>query len=253
MGVFDGNERPVVVGHRGLRHPELEENTPAAFAAAHAAGAQWVELDVRRSADGRLVLYHDGWTPDGVPVVDRPAAALADHGLWTLERVLPALPEGMGVNVEVKNFPGEPDYDPEDAIVPIVCEVVADHVGTRPLLLSSFNPLTVAGLARGLPDVPAGLIHYSTVAVSMAVPMAVEQGAVAVCSRVEAKGLDPEGVAVAHRAGLEVMVWTVNDPEVARRLAAAGVQALCTDDPATIRDALEADAAEPASRGRTTP
>lgn len=240
MAVFGRGDRPVVVGHRGLRAPDLMENTPAAFVAARAAGARWVELDVRRSADDRLVLYHDGWTPDGVPVVDRTAATLAEHGLWTLDDVLSELPADLGLNIEVKNLPGEPDYDPTDAIVGQVRDAVAPGAGERPLLLSSFNPLTVAELVRALPDIPVGLIHFDTIALPMAVPMACEQGAVAVCSRIGSKGLDAAGIATAHAAGLEVMVWTVNDPGVAGELAAAGVEALCTDDPVAILAALDA-------------
>lgn len=240
MTVFSRAGHPVVVGHRGVRRPELVENTPAAFAAASAEGATWVELDARRSADGVAVVYHDGCTPDGIAVVQRTAGELAASGIHALAGVLAGLPPGLGVNIEVKNLPGEPDYDPEDTFVEVVAEVVGATAGARPLLMSSFNPLTVGALVAALPAVPAGLIHYEGIAVEAAVELALEFGAVALASRLGAEGLDATGIGQAHDAGLEVMAWTVNDVGVARDLAEAAVDAICTDDPATLRAALEA-------------
>lgn len=240
MPVFGGiSALPVVIGHRGLRRPGIAENTPTAFAAAFEEGAEWVELDARRSADGVPVVYHDGWTADRTPIVSRTAAELKSAGIFALADVLDALPAGLGVNIEVKNLPGEPDYDPDDAIAEMVAGVMADRQ-PRPVLLSSFNPLTVAALVRSRPDLPAGLIHYEGIAVADAIPLALEFGAVALASRIGAAGLDEPGIGAAHAAGLEVMVWTVNDLAEATRLAAAGVEALCTDDPAALIAGLAA-------------
>ena len=239
MGPFPTDPgRPVVVGHRGVRDGRVRENTPAAFAAAHAAGAHWVELDARRAADGVVVVYQDGWCPAGVPVVERTAESLSLLGICTLEEVLQAMPAGLGVDVEVKNLPGEPDYDPDDAVVPAIAEVVRPITGERPVLVSSFNPLTVAELVRTLPDVPAGLVHFDSLAVTAAVPIAVEQGAAAVCSRIGAPNLDADGIAAAHAAGLGLLVWTVNDLVAAAQLAIAGADAICTDDPGALAAAL---------------
>jgi glycerophosphoryl diester phosphodiesterase len=229
--------RPLVVGHRGMRGRRVRENTPEAFAAAAAAGAHWVELDARRCADG-VVVYHDGWCPDGVPVIDRTVDALAALGICTLDEVLPALPAGLGVDLEVKNLPGEPDYDPHDTLVGAVAEVVRAAVGDRPLLVSSFNPLTVAALVRTLPDVPAGLVHFDSLSVTAALPIAVEQGAVALCSRIGSPDLDAAGIAAVHDAGLGLLVWTVNNLVHAAQLAIDGADAICTDDPGALVAAL---------------
>lgn len=239
MGPFPNRAgRPLVVGHRGLRDGGVRENTPEAFAAAHRAGAEWVELDARRSADGVPVVYHDGWCPDGVPVVDRTADALKGLGICTLEEVLDALPHGMGVDLEVKNLPGEPDYNPTDAVVGAVAEVVGPRQGQRPILVSSFNPMTVAELVRTLPDLPAGLVHFDSLAVTAALPIALEQGAAALCPRIGAADLDADGIAAVHAAGLGVLVWTVNDLVQAAQLAIDGVDAICTDDPGALAAAL---------------
>lgn len=239
MGPFANQAgQPVVVGHRGVRGTAARENTPEAFAAAHAAGAEWVELDARRSADGVVVVYHDGWSADGVPVVNRTADALAVQGIRTLDEVLRTLPAGLGVDLEVKNLPGEPDYDPGDAVVDAVAEVLRAMDGDRPLLVSSFNPLTVAALGRALPDIPAGLVHFDSLSVMTALSIALEQGAAALCSRVGAPDLDSDGITAVHAAGLGVLAWTVNNLVQAAQLAIAGADAICTDDPGALVAAL---------------
>ena len=241
MAVFEGfGAPPVVVGHRGVRRLDIAENTPPAFTAAAAEGARWVELDARRSADGVPVVYHNGWTADGVAVVERTAAELSGVGVHSLADIFDALPPTMGVNVEVKNLPGEPDYDPDDQIVDAVAAVMESFQGGRAVFYSSFNPLTVEALLRRLPDAHVGLIHYEGIAVADAIPLALEAGATVLSSNVAATGLDADGIAQAHEAGLSVMVWTVNDVDVAHALAAAGVDAICTDAPGAILEGFAA-------------
>lgn len=235
MRPFAESQQPLVVSHRGVRRPGVRENTPAALAAAAAAGADWVELDVRRSADGVAVVAHDAHTRDGVPIVMRDAAALADVGVSRLVEALAVLPARVGVDVEVKNLPGEPDFDESNAVAHIVAATVRPHVGSRPLAMTSFNPLTVAALAAALPELPAGLVHSRSLRVTAALAIAAEHGAQLLCPEVGSLGLDPGTVGAVHDAGMALLVWTVNDAEQALALAAAGVDALCTDDPAALR------------------
>ena len=230
--------RPVVMGHRGAPR-RAPENTPASFAAAADEGASWVELDARRAADGTVVLSHEPTTPDGVAIVERDAEELAAVGVHRLDAVLDGLPAGLGVDVEIKNLPGEPDYDPDEQVVPLVAAVLGPRLGTRPLCVSSFNPATVAATIAELPDVHAGLVTMDTIAVDAAAEVALEVGARLLGPHVDCDGLDAGTVAAVHDEGLEVLVWTVNDPGRARALASAGVDALCTDDPAGILAALE--------------
>lgn len=239
MGPFSNQPgRPLVVGHRGVRGQTVRENTPEAFLTAFRAGAEWVELDARRSADDVAVVHHDGWAPDGVPIIRRSADELRGLGICTLDEVLTALPAELGVDLEVKNLPGEPDYDPDDAVVGIVAEVLRSRAADRPMIVSSFNPLTVAALVRDVPDIPAGLVHFDSLPVTAALSIAVEQGAAALCPRIGAPELDADGVAAVHAAGLGVLVWTVNDLVQAAQLALAGVDAICTDDPGALANAL---------------
>ena len=228
---------PAVVGHRGAPLVAAE-NTPVAFAAAAAAGAGWVELDARRSRDGTVVVHHDACTADGTPVVDQDAGRLRARGVWTLAAVLDRLPPGLGVDVEVKNFPGEPDHDDEHRLAALVADVLRAAAGGRPRLTSSFNPLTVAALAAGMPGVPAGLVHGPGLRLDAAAEIGREFGATVVCPHVDAPALDALTVAAVRAAGMAVMVWPVDDPVRAVELAAVGVDALCTNDPAELVQAL---------------
>lgn len=226
-------ERPAVVGHRGA--PRVApENTPASFAAACAAGATWVELDVRRCAAGGLVVHHDARTPDGRPVVEQTADDLAAQGIWGFEAVLAALPPGAGVDVEVKNVPGEPDFDADERVARRVAALLHERLDERPWMTSSFTPSTVAVLAAALPEVPAGLVHYAGLGLAQARDIARAHGAQVLCPQVGAPGLDGPGIALLHEAGLPVLVWTVDDEDEAGRLVAAGADALCTNEPARM-------------------
>jgi glycerophosphoryl diester phosphodiesterase len=228
---------PAIMGHRGAPSRALE-NTPDSFALAAREGAEWVELDVRRCRDATLIVHHDPRTRDGVPLLELDEMTLAKQGVWTLDKVLARLPPGLGLNIEIKNAPGEPDYDDEQKIVSLLTELLEPVVGQRPLLASSFNPRTVEALAAGPAGVPAGLLHGPAIRVNAAIEFALQLGASVLCSHHDAESLDGKTVSAAHKAGLAVMVWVVDDPADAVRLADAGVDALCTNDPERLVCAL---------------
>lgn len=235
MSPFGNPSSPVIVGHRGapLVAPE---NTPASFAAAHEAGAAWVELDARRSADGVVVVHHDAWTAGGPALVEMAWSALRVQGISSLEDVLAELPAGLGIDVECKNLPGEPDHDEDDVLVRLVADLL--NGVERPVMASSFNPLTVAALRASLPDVPAGLLTSHRQPPEGGLEIAAEVDAQVYCPHVDTPGLDAAAVQAAHAADLAVLVWTVDDPVRAVTLAGAGVDALCTNDPSGLVRAL---------------
>ena len=228
---------PAIVGHRGA--PRLApENTSAGFRAAAESGATWVELDARRTADDRLVVVHDPVTADGVPVVHCTLQEALAAGLESLEDVLAGLPAGLGADIELKNLPGEPDYDEEQRLAALVAQTLAPLMGSRPLVASSFHPLALGEMRRRLPELPLGLLTVPTLGLSSGIDLALEFGADAVFPHVTAPDLSPALIREAHERGLAVMVWTVDEPAEARRLAEAGVDALCTNDPAGLIAAL---------------
>src|SRR3954465_3236369 len=103
-----------IFAHRGAS-ARYTENTVMAFQGARDLGADWVELDVRRTADGALAVHHDAHLADGRAIVELAAAALPPHVPLLAEALAACAP--MGVNVEIKNWPADVDFDVSATIV----------------------------------------------------------------------------------------------------------------------------------------
>ena len=111
---------PAVWAHRGAS-ASYPENTLEAFAAAVAMGADGIELDVRRTADGVLAVHHDAALADGRSIF-RFNASVLPSTVPMLDAALDVC-ASVTVNIEIKNVPVDPDYDPD--------ETVAAGVGPR--------------------------------------------------------------------------------------------------------------------------
>ena len=106
-------KRPLVIAHRGASS-DFPENSLEAFSGAFEQGADWIELDVRRSKDGVLVVHHDAHLSDGRLIRDLDSNLLPEE-VPSLAEAFEAS-ENMGVNVEIKHLPGEPDFEEVDII-----------------------------------------------------------------------------------------------------------------------------------------
>jgi glycerophosphoryl diester phosphodiesterase len=213
----------------------------AAFRRARDLGADGVELDVRRCADDGLVVHHDA-TARGVGLLaDAPLAAVRARRpeIPTLEEALDAC-VGMLVNVEVKNLPGDPDFDRDDRIVGLLAEALARRGHADAVLVSSFNLVTIDRF-RAVPGAaPTGLLTLRGFAPLAAVTLAADRGHGALHPNVWAlPGAVAGAVAAkAHELGLALNVWTVNRTPTVRRLARVGVDAVVTDVPDRVLAAL---------------
>lgn len=198
-----------IFGHRGASADALE-NTLAAFLLAAEQGADGIELDVRLTTDQQLLVVHD-------PI----SGTRADYpGQPTLDDVFATVGERFAcINVELK--------ESGNGLEARVLECIARHGTTERVLLSSFLPaalqkspgLLCARLFSGsLPDDwdnwPVLHPHYSLVT--------------------------EETMALWRGAGKQVNVWTVNNPDEMRRLAALGVDGIITDVPALARQLFSA-------------
>ena len=149
---------PRVLAHRGANRV-APENTLEAFVAAGALGADGVELDVHRTADRALVVHHDADARGLGVLAERPEAEIraARPEIPTLEEALDAC-TGMLVNTEVKNMPGDADYDPEDGVAAAVVELLVLRDRRDDVLVSSFN-LESADRVRALDrSIPTGFL-----------------------------------------------------------------------------------------------
>ena len=215
-----------VVAHRGLHRTE-RENTVAAFAAALAAGADGVELDVRACADGALVVHHDPEI-DGLAIVDQPSVALPAHVARLSDALLAC--GGLAVNVEIKSD-AYGAKDPRRA--PFIERVVAqvDALGlASSVLYSSFDVSTCRYLREVAPASPVGLLLDWTDDPRSALSGAVAAGYAALHPYFGT--VTPEVVADVRAAGLALNVWTPNERDDLARLLDWGVDAVITDDPA---------------------
>jgi len=232
---------PRVLAHRGAT-AVAPENTLEAFVAASALGADGVELDVHRTADGGLVVHHDAAARGLGVLAERTQAEIraASPEIPTLDEALSAC-AGMLVNIEVKNLPGDADYDPAEGVAAGVVELLASRGGRDDVLVSSFN-LESVDRVRELDDtLPTGFLVLVGMDPVDAVDVAHTHGHGAVNPDVRALVGDAAAatIARAHELGMTVNVWTVNDEHEMRRLTAAGVDAVITDVPDVARRVLD--------------
>lgn len=217
----------IVLAHRGASRRE-RENTLAAFRAARDLGAPWIELDVRLAVDGALVVHHDPAYPDGRPVSGTCGDQRPDH-VPVLRDALAAC-EGMEVNVEIKNSPGEVGYDSDAAVVAPTVAVIAGAGWRERVLVSCFDRPTLDAVRRADPGLATALLTSQ-------LPAARHRW----LAGLAADGhraihpwwplADAAMIAAAHAAGLAVNVWTCDDPDAIGRLVAWGVDGICTNVP----------------------
>lgn len=222
-----------IYAHRGASAAE-PENTIAAFRRAALMGADGVELDVRRSADGALVVHHDAHLGDGRAIVELGAADLP-AGVPLLDAALDAC-RGLVVNVEIKNLQGDPDFDPDDSLVPSVLAACTGHE----VLVSSFNLRTIDRVL----EASGGAVPTAFLAM---VPPDREVAARLVdrCRRHGHRvlhphhaGVTPHLVDLCRAQGMALNTWTVDDPDRMRALADLGVDGIVTNVPDVARSAL---------------
>ena len=126
-----------IFGH-GTLEPGNLINSRASFRALAAAGFDGIELDVRRTADDGLVVIHDAAYGDGRPV-DETMFDERPEAVATLAEALD-LCAGMVVNIELKNYPGDPAFDPHEEIAALTVELLHHRRRRRDnVIVSSFG------------------------------------------------------------------------------------------------------------------
>jgi glycerophosphoryl diester phosphodiesterase len=213
-----------VIAHRGGPAPGVRENSLAAFAAAVDAGADLVELDVRRTGDGQLVVHHDA-DVGGVPVAQASLADLraAGDGPDLLADVIALLAGRIGLDVELK----EPGYEAE------VLAALAPAVAAEPpLIVTSFVDGALTAAREAAPAVATGLLVAGTRRLDRR--LAATGAALALPER---RFDTPRLRARAAARGLPLVPWTVNNPRaLANRLRDPRVAGVITDRPVRALD-----------------
>ena len=167
--IWPGKKRPemekfkhVRYAHRGLHGEGRAENSMSAFAAAKEAGFG-IELDVRLSKDGELVVYHDADLSrvagrEG-KVIDFTAEELAQmslcgtsDGIPTLRQVLDLIDGAVPLLIEIKMGSGE------SGIAEKFIEVIEGYKGD--FIVESFHPIALKIVRRARPDILRGILAY---------------------------------------------------------------------------------------------
>lgn len=245
---FRRGRRPLIFGHRGAK-AHVTENTMPSFERALADGAEGVELDVRTSADGAVVVMHD---PDLKRMTDgrdvrrceqllaRELAEVELEGSLHAPLLADVLDWADGrdalVNVELKH-----DTHDKAALARGVAHLLRGRARVaRRVMFSSFEPELLARVAMLLPDIPrAFLVHKGQKLAHTPIAALIARAVSAVALNPERTLCSPNRVAAWQRRGLLLNVWTVNHGGEARDLDRLGVDGIITDDPALVRSALE--------------
>ncbi len=234
---------PLAIAHRGAHDADIPENTVRAFQRAVDLGYRYLETDVHLSADGVLVSFHDDVldrvTDRQGPISSLTWAEIQAATVGTRDRI-PRLDDLLEAFPDTR-FNIDPKHD--EALEPLV-ETLRAHQAVDRVCVTAFSDeriararaLLGARLCTGLgPREITRLVaasrrlgRFSTTGNAAQVP--VKHRGVTVVT--------PAFVRAAHRRGLQVHVWTVDDPAEMHRLLDLGVDGLMTDRAEALRAVL---------------
>ncbi|MCW4046852.1 MAG: glycerophosphodiester phosphodiesterase family protein [Candidatus Bathyarchaeota archaeon] len=213
------------IGHRGARAYE-PENTIRSFKKAIEIGANAVELDVRKTKDGHLVVIHDAdvkRTTDGKGLVGeltlkeiKGFSTEKGEKIPTLKEALDFLDKKVKVLIELK----EADFEEE------VLALVHENGLQKNVLIVSFLEDALRKVRELDKDVETGLIYVKHKNPLKAALELKAQYLVAFY-----KFMHTANVQKAHENGLKVIVWTVNTPEEVAEMVKKGVDGVASDKP----------------------
>jgi len=213
-----------IIAHRGASRAE-RENTLAAFGRAATLGADAVELDVRRTSDGVLVVHHNDRLADGRAIVSISAAELPSY-VPTLGAALDAC-AGMWVNVEIKNDPDDTGFDPTESIADeTIAHLLARHEDER-WVISCFRIETVDRCRALAPQIRTAWLTTEVPAGTAALLAARGHAALHPWVRL----LTREVIDDCHAHAIEVNTWTCDDPERMAELIGWRIDGICTNVP----------------------
>jgi len=218
------------IGHRGARAYE-PENTILSFKRALELGVNAVELDVRRTKDGEIVVIHDAEvdrTTNGKGLVNeltlnelKRLSTEKGEKIPTLEEALDFLDRKVKILIEIK------EVGVEEKVLDIVRRIgLEDNV-----IIISFHEEALRRVRELSEAVETGLIyvkHRDPIGAALSIkaqhilPMY--------------KFIYPSLVRRAHEKGLKVIAWTINTPEEARNYTKMGVDGIASDKPDILRD-----------------
>lgn len=240
---------PQIIGHRGAAG-YAPENTLESIHTAADMGVEWVELDVKLTKDQVPVIFHDETlertTNGSGPVEEATYEDLRqlEAGSWfsdgfagikipTLEEAVDVLLErGLGLNLEIKPCPGR-ERETAEVALDILSGIWDDH---ERLLLSSFQHVSLEAARDMAQDWARGLLVAEEAVLANWRDMAdyLDVKTVHIGSRL----LTRELVEEISDEDYGVLVFTVNEPDEARKFQSWGVDSLFSDRPDVVKESL---------------
>jgi len=240
--------KPSIIAHRGAS-AYAPENTLAAFKLALQQGADGIELDVKLTSDGKVVVFHDQTvdriTPSKGRVNDFTLAelrkmdvgshfdiAFCGESIPTLEEVFKAVGQLTFINIELKEFDIFNDPLPEKVV-----QLIRRYRLTQRVLISSFNIIPLIRIRRMSPETPIGLLALKGKAGFLASTLLGRlMGYNSLYT--EINDATPDIITNIHRRGCKIFIYTVNHEEDMQRLYEMGVDGIITNDPLVARQIL---------------
>ena len=230
--------RTIIIAHRGAGHagpsPSTHENTIEAFNTAITLGANAIELDLRRTRNGIIVVHHDAaikgmkWPIGESPVeTAKNAAEEKGYAVPTFQEMLEFCAGKIALDIELK----ETGYEDE------VVEITKKYYDLANIAFTSFHDISIKRIKESTPQAITGLLLGDEP------PAGIEKGINEVFPRKKIKACRPDFIAPNWRflkwlgrgrkkyGGLPVISWTINDFTFAERLIQSGIAGIISDSP----------------------
>ena len=251
-------QRIQVHGHRGAR-ARRPENTIPAFQFAIDAGVDALESDMAVTKDGVIVMSHDPVLEPPVCSGSVPSAVIHQLTLqqvkeWdcgatrnprfpnqqpvpgtcipTLDELLRLASQGtFDFNIETKSFADKPELTPDpETFARMVLKKVHEHKLEKRVILQSFDFRTLRAMHKLNPRIRLAALTESDPRDFVAIAKEAEAGIISPHYSL----VTPEKVSAVHEAGIQVVVWTANTPDMWDKLIEAKVDAIISDDPGEL-------------------
>jgi len=249
--------RPLIIAHRGYSSA-APENTLPSFRLALMAGADLVELDTHHSRDGVVVVLHDytldrttdatnRWGGAKIPVASKTLAELKtlDAGQWFAPGYagtrLPTLAEALDL---IQGGGGVTLLERKEGDAATLSALLADKKLINRLVVQSFDWQFLSQFHALHPDQVLGALGVPSRLADGSKPTATDKSLNAqwldalsptgAKIAVWNKDVSAEAVALAHKRGLKVWVYTIDDPKLANDLLDMGVDGLITNNPGLL-------------------
>lgn len=239
---------PPVIGHRGAA-AYAPENTIESIQTAAEMGAKWIEVDVKLTKDSVPIIFHDD-DLDRTTNGHGPVAAMnfddirdLEAGGWfsegfagvkipTLEEVIDVvLQRNLGINLEIKPCPGR-EIETAEAMLDVLSQIWDEP---DRLLISSFSHVSLETAMDMAPEWPRGLLLETEAPDNWAELADYLQASTI---NIDGRTASREFIEEVMELQKPILAYTINDPNLARRLRAWGVDSFFTDDLDAVNDGM---------------